>query len=185
MVGSQYPSSRLNIGLEKDELRYLARTTSLNYMQVVSRVNEMLHYILNEVLFILRIWINTYVPKRTGQLRDKLLNSLEQSEVKWGMLKIIVGTRIDYAQKVSDFGTGNVRHVATWYEHSGKKAYAYYYGYHGPIFLNDPFAIGNWIEEMENFIKERAQRILCDAQNLFFGAGSGTLGKYVRTHAVI
>lgn len=169
------PAIRSKIGLEKEQIKYLARNTPLTYMQVVSRINEMLKYILKELKFYVDMWIKRFVPKRTGQLQHLLIKSMDQSSVKWGMLKLILGTRINYADQVNQMTASMVRHF-------GQLGYGNYgiFAYKGKRPLNDPEAAGHFFDALLSFIQERAHTIISQAINQFF-SGSGTLNKYVKS----
>ena len=163
---------RTKIGLPVIKIKYLAKNTKVDFEEVLALLHNMLLYVLDELLFELRIWIKTKVPKRTGQLRDNMLKQLESSNVKKGLMRLVLGTNIDYAPKVAEMSTGQVRH-------SGEKGYAYYYGEHGPIILNDPEAIGDFWEVLMDYAQERTTLILNRAINEYF-AGTGRLMKDVR-----
>lgn len=163
---------RTKIGLPVIKIKYLAKNTELEFEEILALFHNMLLYVLDELSFELRIWIKSKVPKRTGQLRDNLLKQLESSNVKKGLMRIVLGTNIDYAPKVAEMTTAQVRH-------SGEKGYAYYYGEHGIIMLDDPEAIGNFWEELMDYARERTTVILQRAINEYF-AGTGKLMKAVR-----
>lgn len=163
---------RTKIGLPVIKIKYLAKNNELEFEEVLALFHNMLLYVLDELLFELRIWIKTKVPKRTGQLRDNLLKQLDSSRVKKGLMRIVLGTNIDYAPKVAEMTTAQVRH-------SGEKGYAYYYGEYGPIILDDPEAIGNFWEELMDYAQERTMVILQRAIDEYF-AGTGKLIKEVR-----
>ena len=110
----------------------------------------------------LEIWINSKVPKRTGQLRDNLKMQLKSSSVKAGLLRLVLGTNIDYAEDVNDMTTSNVRH-------SGEVGYAYYYGFSGRLILSDPRAIGGFFDSLIEFARERMTVNLQKAKNLHIG----------------
>jgi len=144
------------IGVKKAQIKYIAgKNKNLSYEQVLDIIISLLEEILELTLIDLEDWIETYVPKRTGQLRDNLLRNIRSSRVRNGVLRIIIATSIDYAEKVNEMTTAQVRHTDTDREHSGKKAYAYYYGHYGPITLDDPYAVGGFFEELVEFAKDR------------------------------
>lgn len=148
--------STTKIGIQKARIEYIVgKTKGLNYEQVIEIIKSFLEEILELTLVDMEAWIETYVPKRTGQLRDNLLRNIRSSRVRDGVLRIIISTSIDYAEKVNEMTTAQVQHEGTDREHSGKKAYAYYYGHYGPITLNDPDAIGSFFDELVAFAKER------------------------------
>ena len=163
---------RVSTGLPVIKIKCIAKKTEVDYEDIVILLHNMFLYVLNELQFELRIWINTKVPKRTGQLRDNLLKHLESSKVKKGLMKLVLGTDIQYAPDVADYSTRQVRH-------SGEKGYAYYYGESGPIILDDPQAIGDFWEELLKYAKERTMSIMHRAIGEYF-SGTGKLMKSVR-----
>lgn len=168
------PSIRSKIGIEKDRIKYIAKNTPLTYMQVVSRINDMLVYIQDEIMFLMNIWIEQHVPKRTGQLQHVLKESLKQSSIKWGMLKIILGTRLDYADAVNQMSAATVRHF-------GQMGYGNYgmFAYQGKRPLMDPHAAGYFFDALLGYLQEITQSILSKAIAQFF-SGSGAVNKYLR-----
>ena len=163
---------RVKKGATVVEIKFLAKGNALTFEEILALYHNMLLYVLDELLFELRIWINTKVPKRTGQLRENMLRHLKTSTVKKGLMRLVLGTNIDYAPKVAEMTTGQVRHT-------GEIGYAGYYGVTGPISLNDPEAIGNFWEELLKYADERTNFILQRAIDEYF-AGTGTLMKVVR-----
>ena len=149
--------STTKIGIKKAAIKYIAgRDKNLTYEDVLQLITDILNEIHSSVLVDMEDWINEKVPKRTGQLRDNLIRNIQSSRVRAGVLRIIIATSIDYASKVNEMATGQVRHSGTWKEHSGKNAYAYYYGHYGKIFLDDPGALGGFFNKLVEFAKERA-----------------------------
>lgn len=163
---------RTKIGFPDIKIKFLAKKTQVDFSEILALLHNMLLYVLEELIFELKIWINTKVPKRTGQLRDNLLKHLESSNVKKGLMRLVLGTDIKYAPDVADMATRQVRH-------SGEKGYAYYYGHHGKINLDDPQAIGDFWEELMEHAQERTMFILQRAIDEYF-KGTGKLMKSVR-----
>lgn len=163
---------RVTTGLPTIQIKYLAKGNALSFDEILALMHNMLLYVLNELIFDLRIWINTKVPKATGQLRDSLIKNLESSRVKKGLMKLVLGTHLSYAEDVADMSTRQVRH-------SGEIGYAYYYGEHGKIILNDPEAIGDYWDKLIEYAEERTKSILQRAIDEYF-AGTGKLMKEVR-----
>jgi len=163
---------RTKIGLPVIKIKYIAKNTEVDYEDIVILLHNMFLYVLDELLFELRIWINTKVPKRTGQLRESLLKNLESSSVKKGLMRLVLGTDVGYAPDVAKYSTRQVRH-------SGEVGYAYYWGEDGRMILNDPEAIGNFWEELIKYAKERSMFIMQRAISEYF-SGTGKLIKSVR-----
>ena len=163
---------RTKIGFPDIKIKFIAKNTEVDFDEILSLLHNMLLYVLDELILELKIWIKTKVPKRTGQLRDNLLKHLESSNVKKGLMRLVLGTDITYAPDVADMPTRIVRH-------SGEVAYAYYYGHHGKIMLNDPQAIGDFWNELMEYAQERTMFILQRAIDEYF-KGTGKLMRSVR-----
>ena len=144
------------INVEKGSISYIAGSLKLTFEEAKLLIQNILADTLAWTLIEVEEWINTYVPKRTGQLRENLIRNLQSSWVKGGFnIRLVIRTHIDYAAKVNAMSDAQVQHSGTWYEHSGARAYAYYYGYHGRIYLDDPEAIGGFFEVMQQYAKLR------------------------------
>jgi len=163
---------RVTTGLTVVKIKYLAKGSVLTYEEVLALFHNMLLYVLDELMYELRIWINEKVPKRTSQLRDSLIKNLESSRVKKGLMKLVLGTHLSYAEDVAKMSTAQVRH-------SGEIGYAYYYGAQGKIILDDPQAIGDFWDKLIDYAEERTKSILKRAIAEYFG-GTGKLMKEVR-----
>ena len=163
---------RAKKGATVAEIKILVKGSALSFDEVLALYHNMLLYVLDELIADLRAWINKKVPKRTGQLRESLLKNLESSYVKKALMRIVLGTDIKYAPDVAEMSTSQVRHF-------GEEGYAYYWGEHGKIILDDPEAIGNFWEELIKYSKERTINILQRAIDEYF-AGTGSLMRQVR-----
>ena len=115
------------------------------------------HEILQNTLISVKIetidWIHTYVPKRTGQLRNSLIDWVNNN---WFVdehgLWASMATDVEYATKI----TGLAAHHGTWYEHSGAPAYAKFGNkYYGRVYLDDPQAIAGWYQIIGSYIYDR------------------------------
>ena len=119
--------------------------------ELVIIVREILTSTLETVKKEVIVWINIYVPKRTGQLRDSLVDWVNNNwKVTYDGLTASIGTNINYGLKT----TGIAAHNNTWFEHSGQAATAYYAGF-SKILLNDPQAISSWYQVIGSFLNER------------------------------
>lgn len=152
--------------------------------QLIMLIEPILNEVLENTLIDLRNWINRFVPKRTGRLRDALIRNMQKSNVKKSVLKFIIGTNFKYAEKVNRMSTRQVRH-SSWFEHRGKRrkvkgkrlkrrpkarrAYAYYYDHHGRIFLNDPEAIGGFMQALLQYLAKRSKLHLKVALQKYYG----------------
>lgn len=163
---------RTKTGLPVLKIKYIAKKTSVDYEDIAALFHSMLLYVLSELMILLKVWVKTKVPKATGQLRQSLLDNLESSYVKKGLMRIVLGTHLNYAPKVAEYTTEQVRH-------DQEVGYAYYYKSHGRIILHDPEAIGNFWEEMIKYAHERTRFLLRHAIDKYF-KGTGKLMKSVR-----
>lgn len=147
------PREHFKVGIKKDAIKYIVgQNKNLVYNQVVFIIRSILKE-LRETLFTeLSVWINEKVPKRTGQLRQDLIDQLKESNIIEHTLHIILGTTIDYAEQVNAMSTATVRH-------HGEIGYVYYWNpdnIYGRVVLDDPRAIGGFWTHLLEFAKERA-----------------------------
>lgn len=149
------PSTKIKVGLPVIEIKYLAKQNEMDYEEVLKTIHEMLLYVLDELIPEIEEWINDYVPMDTGRLRQSLIRELKTSSVKKGLMRIILGTFLSYAEDVAEYSTMQVRHD------------------------KDPEAIGNFWEELQKFAKERCMSILQRAIDEYF-KGTGKLMRMVR-----
>jgi len=176
-VGVSAKAAESTIGLNKDVITYVAGRLNLSYEETVLLIKNIMQDTLDWTIIDVEAWIKEFVPKRTGQLQDNLIKNLQSSFIKNNtMIRLVLKTFIDYALDVNAMSDAQVQHEGTWLEHSGKKAYAYYYGYHGRIFLDDPEAVGGFMGKLQEFAKGRALFNLTKAQMRFMGDRFG--GRY-------
>lgn len=158
----------LKYGINKKDIKKIAdQHLELTIHKIEDLFQQILIEVYTLVLIDLKRWIARFVPKRTGQLRDNLFKNILSSRVKSNYIIIIIRTNIDYAKRVNAMTTAQVRHKGRRREHhvayitkgrgkakigKGKRyypyAYAYYWGKHGRIILNDPEAIGGFFDMM-------------------------------------
>lgn len=150
------PSTKIKVGLPVIEIKFLAKGNEMTYEEVLNTIHEMLLYVLDELILELELWINKYVPMATGRLRESLISELHTSSVKKGLMRIILGTYISYAEDVAEYSTMQVRHDI------------------------DPQAIGNFFEELIKYAQERCMNILQRAIDEYF-VGTGKLMRMVRS----
>lgn len=112
-------------------------------------------------------WINKYVPKRTGQLRDSLIDWINEHWIVDDVgLKASLHSNVEYAFDI----VGDASHKGTWFEHSGAEATAYYYNNYGRIFLDDPSAVARWSGLMASMLNnEFNKNIIAYKENLLGG----------------
>lgn len=165
--------TREKISFPKKDITYIAgRQSELNYQQVVDLIQAIEEETLKNTTEEMIIWIDTKVAKRTGKLRRDLKLELSSSYIRNLVLRLKLGTHIDYAKFVDEMTTAQVRHF-------GQKGYAYYGGKHGIVWLNDPQAIGAFFNKMLLYAKERLYINLAKAKALYLG-GMSSLSKLIK-----
>lgn len=153
------------VGLPIVQIKYIAGLAKMTYAEVLERLQKLLNYVWDKTEFDMKIWIKKYVPKRTGQLQDALLESLEQSYIKVGIWRFTLGVinaSKKYAEDVNAMNTMMVRHFNEW-------GYAYYYGHHGRILLNDPSAIGGFWDAMMVYSIDQIRKHIAIGKEIYFG----------------
>jgi len=145
--------------------RYNGRDFSKEELVII--FNEILRLTLRTTKIEALNWINKYVPKRTGQLRDSLIDWINTNWIVDEVgLRASLHTDVEYAFDI----VGDAAHDATWYEHSGAEATAYYYNNYGRIFLDDPQALTRWSGLMSSFLNsEFNKNIIIYKENLLGG----------------
>ena len=148
------PSPKYRLGITKHDITYIVGKSRYSFAELKVIFRAELQNALKDIVFEIAEWINYKVPKRTGALRQNLLLNLNASAVVNTQMKLILGTSINYADRVNDMPTAWVRHYNTTREHSGAKAY----GPSGiPITLDDPQAVGHFWDELLDYAEERVQ----------------------------
>lgn len=149
----------------------------MTYEETVILMTSILQDTLDWTIKDLEEWIKIYVPKRTGNLQEDLIDNLYSSWIKNKLtIRLVLKTFVDYAGDVDAMSDAQVQHDSTWYEHSGKRAYAYYHRHHGRIFLDDPEALGGFFEKLQEYARDRCLFNLTKAQMRFMGTRFG--GRY-------
>lgn len=142
-----------SVSMTQDKLGYIAgQLRGLTYQQVVDMVRTILETALYLTKQDLIKWVRAYVPKRTGQLQDNLIEHLEASKMHQGnqlAAFLRFGTDIWYAPFVNKMPERMVRHSG------GPVVYQYYYSGPTKITLNDPLAIGKFMGTMIRHGRER------------------------------
>lgn len=163
--------NEIKIGIDKNQIKYIAGNLTLNYDQVKQMIEDVLSITLQLTITDLEAWIGSafssegHVPKRTGTLRQDLLHWLHGSNVYNGIMRLILKTNLEYAADVNNMTTSNVRHM-------GEKGYVYYpnqMGIRGPVWLDDPRAEGNFFDKLSEFAKDRIKTNLIKAKNQVLG----------------
>jgi len=131
----------LAYGIRKGNLRKVVeRNEYLTIYEIEAILEKILVETTKRVMRDLRKWINSKVPKMTGRLRRDLLSHLRTSYVSNSILRIFIQTSIEYAKRVNEFETKNVRH-------RGKRV-----KYRGKVYiLHDFKAIGHFFDKMVIF----------------------------------
>lgn len=159
--------TRAKVEVTQQKVTYIVgKVPNLKINQVKNLIFKILKEALEKAVKDQKLWVNDYVPKRTGQLREDLIKHLESSKVQGMTAELVMGvdeTVVPYVKYVNKFNTRNVRHFGTYTEHSGRYAYAYYGGHRGRILLNDPKAIGHFWGLMRENGKARLKLRLKDS----------------------
>ena len=169
MVGTN-----LTVSVPSAQIKFMAKSTAYDYAQIVSMIDNILKDVLAATIKDVESWIDTRVPKRTGQLRHFLKMWLNGSNYGQGILRIILSASgVDYAEDVNQMTTSQVRHM-------GELGYVYYPNIFAinsktrprgskKIILNDPKAIGFFFDKMIEFTKNRLCINLIKAKNIHLG----------------
>ena len=159
------PGTKSKVTVPKAQITYMAKNSIYTYEQMVTLIHIILADVLKSTIADLIVWIGNKVPKRTGQLRRDLVEWLAGSNIKKGVLRLIMGTYIPYAEDVAQMTQSQVRH-------HGEVGYVYYpnkMGIRGRVILNDPRAVGFFWDKMIKFAKERIDINLIRAKNTHLG----------------
>jgi len=153
-----------NIASVKPKITYIAgQLTNLTKQQVEQLISAILRDTLFLVKMDVRRWVELYVPYRTGQLQQNILDNFESSFSDAEQLKIYLGANVDHARFVNKMDQSNV-------QHSAEIGYAYYNGYHGKIMLNDPTAQGHFFGIMVMYARDRLRFHLSNVKSAYIGS---------------
>jgi len=159
------PGTKAKISVPKAQISYMANNSKYTYQQILVLIQNILQDVLADTKKELEIWIDSKVPKRTGQLRAMLKLWMGGSNIYKGILRLILGTNLTYAEDVAQMTQSQVRH-------QGEVGYVYYpniFGIRGRVILNDPRAVGSFWNKMIEFAKERLDINLIHAKNKHLG----------------
>jgi len=101
-------------------------------------------------------WINRYVPKATGQLRESLKSSLRTDTKIYDLtqLKVKLGSHVSYLQYVNPMSRYNLVHPAG---HHPNARLVNYYGGKRVVILNDKQATQGFFDKLLRYLRERFQ----------------------------
>jgi len=145
-------------GLES-KIKYVAGKSRFTYEQILAYIQGIMNETLELTIKEVEVWIDEFVPKRSGDLRESLKKFLNKSkpppttvgELRNVRLILGAGADVKYAKYVIEMTDAMVQHEATWFEHSGKRAYS-----KGErVLLDDPNARGKFFEMMGPYGIER------------------------------
>ena len=162
---SVQPGTKVKVNVPKAQITYMAKNSIYTYQQMVQLIQLILEDVLTDTKKDLVIWIKSKVPKRTGQLRKDLIEWLDGSTISKGILRVVMGTYLPYAEDVAQMSQAQVRH-------SGEIGYVYYpnkMGIRGRVILDDPRAVGYFWDKLMTFAKDRAAINLIRAKNKHLG----------------
>jgi len=155
----------ITIRVPRAQIDYVAGKMKISYEQVQDRMREFLEYIQEEMTKELILWINLYVPVRTGQTAWYLIDMLKGSNIYKNILRIVLASHVPYAEELEAMDDTNVQHF-------GEKGYVYYnnrFGIRGPVILYDPQAKGHYFSELVAYAEERAPVWISRGINKYFG----------------
>ena len=158
----------LAYGIRAPQLKKIAQNNpNLDVKQVKAIIESILKDTTRRVVKIMRKWINSKVPKMTGRLRRDLLRHLKDSYVSSSVLRIFIQTSIDYAKRVNDFETFNVRHKGKRVKYRGKTYILHDFRAIGHFFDKMvPFAIKTIIYNLDQMKKRYASRTKMNYQEM-------------------
>lgn len=165
-MASLAPGTKVKVNVPKAQITYMVKNSKYTYEQMIQLIQLILQDVLDDTKKDLETWIDSKVPKRTGQLRAMLKLWLGGSNITKGILRLVLGTNLAYAEKVAEMTTSQVRH-------SGEVGYVYYpniFGIRGRVILDDPRAIGFFWDKMIEFAKEQVDKNLIRAKDKHLGA---------------
>lgn len=152
------PRTRALIKLKELDIKYVIGKSQYTYEQVVEFIQTVMNEALDQTIEETEEWIDEFVPKRSGDLREDLKKWLAKSKpppptTELRDVRLILGSGKDvkYARYVIDMSATQVQHDGTWFEHSGKKAYSK----GKPVYLDDPHAVANYHDKMVAYAIER------------------------------
>ena len=164
-MASMQPGTKVKVKVPKAQITYMVKNSKYSYVQILQLIQLILQDVLDDTKTALEIWIDSKVPKRTGQLRAMLKLWMGGSNITKGLMRLVMGTNLKYVEDVDDYTTSQVRH-------SGEVGYVYYpniFGIRGKVILNDPRAIGGFWDKMIEFAKEEIDKNLIRAKNKHLG----------------
>jgi len=154
------PRTRAWTKISDIDIKYVIGKSKLTIDQVYDFIQRILDETLELTIKEVEVWIDEFVPKRSGDLREDLKKFLNKSkpppstkgELRGARLILGSGEDVGYAKYVMKFTDDQVQHDSTWFEHSGKRAY----DKHGQrVLLDDPNARGKYFEMMVIYARER------------------------------
>ena len=158
------PHTVAKVSIPKPRIEWVASKMHITYEEVLSKLNELLQYVKDNTITEVKLWIDRFVPKRTGQLRTDLKEWIEGSILSNYVLRVTLGTYIPYAAALNEFNTAQVRHA-------GEVGYVYYPnkpGIRGRVILWDPEAIGNYFGKLVEYTKNVVMKYATMGSNIFF-----------------
>jgi len=181
---SVYPSGKATIAVTKKEITLIAGNMRLSKSQLITIIQNILTDTLRATLTDVAAWINKFVPKATGLMRDSLSKVLAKSRIKGTILKIMMGSSLYYIDRLNKMSTSQVRHAGVMGYASVNELWK-----GGKIMLNDPQAIGQFYTKLLAYIKTRTKANLRSSKLRYLGFKANTSpiykGMKVETPAVV
>ena len=154
MGGMYHPV--MKYGVTKIHIKKISKKSGQDEKDIKKMLDKIFHEAHRQILKDLTKWIRKYVPKMTGRLRHDLWKHLLDSYTKNQTLWVYIATSIDYAEKVNNYQTHNVRHKGKRVKRRGKV-----------YILWDPQAIGGFFDKMVIFAIKNIDMNLDKAKKRF------------------
>ena len=182
------PKTQVAVKLNQQIIRDIATDTGVPLAKVMKYSDRILSLSMFQTIQDMETNINKYVPKATGQLRDKLIHSLHNSTLQNNVLNMRLGTTIHYLKYVANMKEEKLRHPRSplkgtyknyekypIYQRNskhGKKGqakrnpgqwrYVHYYGGARWVKLNDPKAQENFYSLLVKHMRDKLEKYIAE-----------------------
>lgn len=140
---------KLSIASIKTEgkISYIANNLRMEMGEVLQLLTQIMEKTIQYTVPEIEQWIKKYVPKRTGQLQNSLLDSVNKTEWTGQQLRLILFTDVEYARELN-----NRKDIQI--QHNNEIGSAYYYGHYGKLILNDSNAYYDFMGLLKMFARQ-------------------------------
>jgi len=129
------------------KIDYLINNLHMEHAEVLELLTQIMEKTIQYTVPEIEQWIKEYVPKRTGQLQNSLLDSINMTEWTGQQLRLILFTDVEYATELN-----NRKDIQI--QHNNEIGSAYYYGHYGKLILNDPKAQYGFMGLLKMFARQ-------------------------------